>query len=484
MHRILRLTTSVALLLAVVATSPVAAAATGSATQSEDIRWRGAVAGFEFIVTFTAAQDGSGYTATLAIPAQGLSGSALTNVVYDDTEIVFTLPIAPPDGATWRATREAGATTAEGELEQGVNVVPFTMEMVAVGEEVGPNRPQTPEPPFPYTEQDVAYTNDADGTLLAGTLTVPPGDGAFPAALLITGSGAQNRDEEILGHKPFLVIADHLTRNGIAVLRVDDRGIGGSTGDMSVATSQDFASDVLAGVRFLSARPEIDADRIGLIGHSEGGIVAPMVAAESDDVAFIVLLAGSGISGRELMVMQLAAVQRSIGRPEANVEQQMEAQRSLLELASEGAGLPALTDAVGALTRIQIANVPEAQRPSTAELEPAIEAQARQLRAPWWRFFLTFDPGTALRRVECPVLAMNGSLDTQVPAGPNLAAIGEALTAAGNNDVTLEDLEGLNHLFQTATTGSPAEYATIEETFAPAALDLITNWVLARVGEA
>ncbi len=483
MHRNVRLTPFLALLIVAIATLLAAPAGAGSgATQSEEVRWRGALAGIEFIVTFTPAADGSGHTATIDIPAQGLSGGQLTDVVYTDTEIAFTLLIAPPNGATWRATRAAGATSAEGELEQGANVVPFTMELVPAGEAVGPTRPQTPEPPFPYSEREVAYTNDADGTRLAGTLTVPPGTGPFPAALLITGSGAQNRDEEILGHKPFLVIADHLTRNGIAVLRVDDRGVGGSTGDMALATSEDFAGDVRAGVRFLAMQAEIDAGRIGLIGHSEGGIVAPMVAAETDGIAFIVLLAGTGVPGADLMVMQLAAVQRSIGRPEDNVEQQIEVQRRLLELAGEGADLPALTNVVAELTRIQMSSVPEGQRPSTEELGPAIEAQARQLTAPWWRFFLTYDPRTALRRVRCPVLAINGSLDTQVPPGPNLDAIREALAEAGNDDVTIEELDGLNHLFQNATTGSPAEYAAIEETFAPAALDLITNWVLQTVG--
>ena len=238
------------------------------ATQEEEVRWQGSVVGLGFIVTFAPEEDGSGYKATMDIPAQGLSGAELTNVVYSETEIAFTLSIAPPNGATWRATRQVGATAAEGEFEQGGNVVPFPMELVPDGKVLGPRRPQTPEPPFAYDEREVAYTSEADGTKLAGTLTEPRGDGPFPAVLLITGSGAQNRDEEVFGHKPFLVIADHLTSKGIAVLRVDDRGIGGSTGEMSMATSEDFASDVLAGVHFLTEQSEIDPSRIGLIGHS------------------------------------------------------------------------------------------------------------------------------------------------------------------------------------------------------------------------
>lgn len=469
------------LAFALTALTILPAAAAGPQEAAGEVSWSGVIAGaIEFFVTFTPTDDGSGYSATLDIPAQGLSGAPLTGVVYTDTEIAFTLAIAPPSGATWRATREAGATTVTGELEQGATKVDFTMEMLAAGEEAGPPRPQTPQPPFPYSEREVAYVNEVDGARLAGTLTVPPGAGPFPAVLLITGSGPQNRDEEILGHKPFLVIADHLSRSGIAVLRVDDRGIGESTGDLASATTETFAGDAVAGVAFLAAQPQIDAGAIGLLGHSEGGIVAAMVAAESDAVAFIVLLAGPALPGSELMVIQLEAVQRAIGRPEDNIARQLVAQRRLLELAGAGADLPALTEAVAELTRIQVAAIPEEQRPSTEDLDPAIEAQAAQLMAPWWRFFINFDPRTALRRVRCPVLALNGGVDTQVPAAANLSGIGAALQDAGNPDVTIEELEGLNHLFQTARTGSPSEYADIEETFSPRALELITAWILER----
>jgi len=467
---------------AAAAESIVAAPAPQDTAQSDVARWKGAVAGMEFFVIFTPADDGSGFTATLAIPLQGLSDAPLANVVYTDTEIVFTLEIAPPDGATWRATREPGAETASGELTQGAAQVPFTMEMIGADEVVELVRPQTPEPPFPYSEREVSYTNPADDTELAGTLTIPDGQGPFAAALLITGSGAQNRDEELLGHKPFLVIADHLSRNGIAVLRVDDRGVGGSTGDPAVANTEDFVGDVLTGVAFLSEQPEIDAGRIGLIGHSEGGIVAPMAAARSDDVAFILLLAGPGLPGEELMVMQLAAVQRSIGRPEENVERQMAAQKNLLELAGSGADFAAVRQAVAELTEIQLSTAPEGQRPSGEELSTAIDREAQGLMAPWWQFFLTFDPRTALREVECPVLALNGTLDTQVPWAENLWAIDDALTEGGNSDFITRELEGLNHLFQSATTGSPTEYMAIEETFSPIALDAMTEWILARFG--
>jgi hypothetical protein len=463
---------------AVVAILTPAAARQVAAEES----WRGVLEiGLEFFVTFTPA-PGGGYTATLDIPAQGLSEYPVTEVVYTATEIAFTLPIAPPGGATWRATRTAGAANATGELQQGASTVTFTMELLEEGEDAAPSRPQTPRPPFPYSERPVSYVNEIDGTQRAGTLTIPDGPRPFPAVLLVSGSGAQNRDGELLGHKPFWVLADHLSRNGIAVLRVDDRGVGESGGDPEIATTEDFAGDAIAGVRFLAEQDGVRAAAVGIIGHSEGGVVAPIAASRSDDVAFIVLLAGSALPGSELMVMQLEAVQRSIGRPSDNIERQIVVQRRLLRLAGEGADLPALTDAVAELTRIQISTVPEDQRPSMEDLEPAIEAQAQQLRLPWWRFFISFDPRTALRQVDVPVLALNGSLDTQVPAEQNLGAIRQALAEAGNPDATIEELEGLNHLFQTAETGGPAEYAAIEETFAPVALERIANWINARFG--
>ena len=469
----------VALLAPMVLFSTPAAAT--PAQEEEGIRWKGVIAGqLEFFVTFVPGEGGEGYTATVDIPMQGLQAGELTEVVYTDEEMAFTLPIAPPSGATWKLAREG--RTASGTLTQGGQEIPITMEIMEDGEPAGPPRPQTPQPPFPYSEHEVTYVNSADGTRLAGTLTIPDGGGPHPVALLITGSGAQDRDESLLGHQPFWVIADHLGRNGIAVLRVDDRGVGGSTGSVATSTSNDFAGDVLAGVTFLRERTEIDAGQIGLIGHSEGGIVASMAAARSDDVAFIVLLAGSAMTGRELMPLQLAAVQRSIGRPEDNIERQVEAQEKLLDLVIADADRIEVRQAVADLIEIQRSNFAQDQRPPDEQLGPVIDNQTDQVLTPWYRHFLTFDPRAALRQVTCPVLALNGSLDVQVPAPENLGEIHKALEEAGNEDVTTRQLEGLNHLFQSATTGSPGEYAVIEETFAPVALDLLTAWIRKRAG--
>ncbi len=442
-------------------------------------KWRGTIdlssvaqGELEFFVVFTPGADGS-FSATLSIPAQGAVDLPVGELVYTDERIEFTLAVQPP--GQFRADRDGDE--AKGVLSQGVEL-PISLRKVAAGEVTGPARPQTPHPPFPYEAREVSYSNPEDGTVLAGTLTIPEGSGPHPAALLITGSGSQDRDETIFGHKPFLVIADHLTRNGVAVLRVDDRGVGGSKGEVAGATSFDFAGDVRAGIEFLRLQSEIAADRIGLIGLSEGGLIAPIVAARNDRVAFIVLLAGPGLSGRELMPLQLAAIQRAGGRPEDNIRRQLEAQARMHDLVVSGAGEAELRVAVEALVDVQLETATPEQR--EAARDAAVATALRQIRTPWWQTFLATDPRQYLASVECPVLALNGRLDLQVPADPNLPAIEQALTEAGNDDVTARELENLNHLFQTAMTGSVAEYSRIEETFAPEALEIMTAWIRTR----
>lgn len=454
-------------------------AALPATAQEEGERWRGAVdlsafggSELEFFVTFVR-DDAGTVSATITIPAQGAADVPLSDVVYDGQRIEFTLQTRP-NSAVFQADRDGD--TATGTLQQGVEM-PMQMELLAPDEEAAPDRPQDPRPPFPYAEEEVGYENPDDGAVLAGTLTLPEGDGPHPAAILITGSGSQDRDETIFGHRPFRVLADHLSRRGVAVLRVDDRGIGGSTGPVEGVTSEDFAGDVAAGVRFLAAREDIDAARIGLIGHSEGGLIAPMVATRMpDDVAYLVLLAGTGIPGRELMPLQLAALQRAAGRSEDNVERQMAAERELIARIVDGADEAALREALAALVDVQMEEVPAGRLPEGYR-EQAIATGLTQVSSAWYRSFLTNDPRRWLRQVECPVLALNGSLDLQVPAEVNLEAIEAALREGGNDAVTTRELPGLNHLFQTATTGHVAEYGQITETFAPAALEVISDWV-------
>lgn len=329
-------------------------------------------------------------------------------------------------------------------------------------------RPQTPRPPFPYRAEEVAFDSVPGQVRLAGTLTLPAGKGPFPAAVLITGSGQQDRDETILGHKPFLVLADALTRRGIAVLRLDDRGAGGSTGDFAKASMEDFVIDAQAAVRALRARPDIDPAKVGLIGHSEGGMIGPAVASQDPKIAFVVMMAGPGVPMHDVMAAQRAAIGRAAGANPANMAiNEMLVQRA--ETAMAGA-----RDAADADGRIR-----KALADFTPTLPPAvIDRVVRQLSGAGMRSMLAYDPRAPLTTLRIPVLALDGSKDTQVVAAQNLPALREALK--GDPQATVMEMPGLNHLFQTAGTGSPNEYAQIEETISPTALKVVADWVAAH----
>lgn len=415
---------------------------------------------------------GEGLSATLISVDQGGASFPATVQTRADS-VTFDAPMV---GAAYRAVLSANRDTLTGTWTQGPGALPLVMVRGADAE-MAVRRPQEPRPPFPYREEEVSYESAA-GVRLAGTLTLPAGAGPHPAVLLITGSGPQDRDETIFNHKPFLLLADYLTRRGIAVLRVDDRGVGRSTGTFGIATSEDFARDAAAGVRFLDARPDIGP--VGIIGHSEGGMIAPMVAARSPEVRFLVLLAGPGMPITEAMALQADRVLRSSGAPDSLVRRltglNREMYAAVLAEADSAALYTRLRD-VG--TRYRAGLTAEEQNlPGLRESDVA--DNARLLTTPWWRWFLRYDPAPALRQVRVPVLALNGSLDVQVIADPNLEGIRQAL--AGNPDVTVEKLEGLNHLFQTATTGAPGEYGNIEETIAPAVLQRVGDWIVERVG--
>ena len=343
-----------------------------------------------------------------------------------------------------------------------------------------PNRPQTPQAPFPYEAREVTYSNPIEGNTIAGTLTVPEGAGPHPAALLITGSGSQDRDETIFQHKPFWVIADYLSRRGIAVLRVDDRGIGGSDGVRVGLTSEDFAGDVAAGLAFLRSQAEIDDAGIGLIGHSEGGLIGPMVAADDDEVAFVVMLAGPGVKGADLLRLQNELILRAAGMSDEYVASQIELQLSLWEAMMAAMEEAVIDERLRALLDMQLASLPAEER--ALARDNAFAAAKVQVTSEWLRFFLAADPAVYLEKVNAPVLALNGTLDLQVSAEQNLPAVEAALARAGNTDVTIKSLERLNHLFQEAGTGQVSEYGLIEETFSPAVLELMAAWLSQRVG--
>ena len=421
------------------------------------------------LIFHIASAPGTGTTATLDSIDQGAKGIPVTAVTRTGDKLLFEIKAIQ---GSFEGTLSADGHAIAGTWRQGANGFPLTLTRRAAGA-VAPtaNRPQTPVRPFPYREEEVSYVNAAsvDKVSLAGTLTLPQGKGPFPAAMLIAGSGPNGRDEDILGHKLFLVLSDYLTRQGIAVLRVDKRGVGHSTGDYGKATSVDFASDVKAGLAWLRTRSDIDRRHVGLIGHSEGGLIAPMVAADDPAIAFVVLMAGPGENGTKILLEQGALILKAGGMSDSAVVENTAGRAAMFKVARDETD-PARRDAE--LHRV-LASLDKAGR-----LTPqAADAQIKMLSNDWFRFFLSYEPAPTLARLRMPVLALGGSLDLQVPPEENLAAIRTAL--AGDKDVTIVELPGLNHLFQTAKTGAPGEYGTIEETMAPLALKTVSDWIIA-----
>ena len=416
---------------------------------------------------------GGNWVGLIDVPSQGLRGLPLTGVRREGNVITGELGV-PAAAAKITAEFSEDRQRLTGRFKQG----PFDLEIDFPRDaDYAPptfNRPQHPEPPYPYIAREVTIEHP-DGHVLAGTLTIPEGPGPFPAAVLISGSGPQDRDETIFRHKPFLVIADYLTRHDIAVLRCDDRGTAGSTGSFSGATSADFATDTLAAMRFLPTVDGIDPGRIGLIGHSEGGLIAPMVAGMTDDVGFMVLLAGTGVRGDKLLEVQGELVAKAAGADRAVIAANRVQQQRLFELILEGGEGDELEQELRQLVRSQL----EMAGVEPNALDDAVEAQVKQVMSPWMQYFILYDPRPALGQVRCPVLALNGMLDLQVYHDQNLPEIEKAITLGGG-DVTIRRYEGLNHLFQPAKTGAISEYATIETTFDEAVLRDIVRWIHAN----
>lgn len=382
---------------------------------------------------------------------------------------------------TFEGTASADGNSVAGTWSQGGPQLDLTLRRSETSPKPEkPKRPQTPVAPFPYTAMDVTFPGLQDGVVLAGTLTVPstpkPASG-FPAAILISGSGPQDRDETLLDHKPFAVIADALTRRGICVLRFDDRGTAESTGDFGAATSEDFASDVEGAIRCLQSQPDVNAKQVGLIGHSEGGLIAPIVSVRNSDVAWIVLLAGPAVTGAEILKSQGRLIAQAEGVTDSDVlNAQTKSQDVLISLVLQNPKASADELLPKALEQLQ-EMVPK-EEPKLAEFKAELTGGLRELNSPWFRFFLIHDPGAVLEKVTCPVLALNGEKDTQVDPKLNLSRIRDALKNAGNEQSTVEEIPGVNHLFQSCRTGGVSEYNTIEETMSPAVLQKIADWVL------
>lgn len=412
-------------------------------------------------------------SATVDTLEEKVKGTLIDLVTFDEGSLRFEIKavLAQFEGLLIKNESEIS-----GQWTQAGQSFPLAFERGIKSVEV-PNRPQEPKLPLPYTEEHISFDNLEAGVTLSGTLTLPASKGPFPVVLLIAGSGRIDRDETVFGHKPFLVLADYLTRQGIAVLRYDKRGCGKSTGNYDKATSQDFSDDVLAGIAYIKSRKEVNSNQIGLIGHSEGGIIAPMVTAKSKDVAFAVLMAGTGVNGEEILYEQSALLQRAVGETEDTINRSRKFQEQMITLVKREPDRQIAAEQLQEITKNYMATLPETQEKVTLE---HLKRLAARVNNDWFRYYLTFDPSVTLKRMRVPVLVLNGELDLQVSSKQNLPVISKALEEAGNKDFTIIELPKLNHFFQTCETGSIAEYAKIEETIAPSVLNLITEWILER----
>ena len=443
----------------------------GSAAQEPAGVWEGTLSmdAASLRLVFRIAASPDGYTATLDSPDQGVRGIPVDSVAFRGGELAFRIGAL---NASFRGNLLPGG------MLMGEFVQFGRSSMLLFTRREAPRRPQTPQPPFPYATREVTFPSRAAGVTLAGTLTLPDSLPLRAAVVLVTGSGLQNRDEELFDHKPFWVIADYLTRRGIAVLRYDDRGFGASETEqralLADATTADFALDALGAVDWLRAQPGFDAVRIGILGHSEGGTIAFLAAAEEPAVAFVVSLAGGLVPGGRLSLLQnrRAMELQGLDAPMIDVCCRLIGRCHAMLRATPLAELPGRLSALKAELSAdpEVQALPETLRTHILRLLDGAAA------SPWVYHFLTFDPSEAIRRTgDRPVLALNGALDRQVDAGVNLGAVRRLL---GDSELlTVKEYPSLNHLFQHCTTGDVAEYETIEETFSPAVLTDLAAWI-------
>lgn len=406
------------------------------------------------------------YVTTLDSPDQGANGIKTQTTSFNDSTLIIQIPVIH---ASYKGKLNSD-NTINGTFTQGMPL-PLNLKK---GEASRPKRPQEPQPPFPYRSEEVTVRNERDGINLAGTLTLPEKGTKFPAVVMVTGSGAQNRDEEIMGHKPFFVIADYLTRNGIAVLRCDDRGTAASQGTHATATNEDFATDTEAMVNYLRSRKEINAKKIGIIGHSAGGIIAFIVAKKDPSIAFVVSLAGAGVRGDSLMLKQVELISKSQGMPDAVWQGMKPSIRNRYAILQQTDKTPE------ELQKELYADVTKTMSPEQLKDLNTIQqlsAQISSMTSPWYLHFMRYDPGQDLKKLKCPVLALNGKKDIQVDAVMNLTAIQKRITGNGNKNVTVKAYPNLNHLFQTCEKGTLTEYGQLEETINPEVLKDIIEWI-------
>jgi uncharacterized protein len=437
-------------------------------------QWNGElkIQGTQLRLIFNIIKTDNGVSSTMDSPDQGAKGIPTRTTSFENSILKITIASAKIE----YEGKLGQDNVIVGTFKQGGQSFPMNLSKEKIEKEKL-IRPQEPIKPYPYYSEVITFENKKARISLAGTLTLPKKEGVFPVVILISGSGPQNRDEELLGHKPFLVSSDFLTKNGIAVLRYDDRGTALSKGDFKTATSADFATDVESAITYLKTRKEINKKKIGLIGHSEGGLIAPMVANKSKDVAFIVLLAGTGIQGDQILLLQQKLIGKASGVSNEDLQKSELENRKVFEIVNNSTNLEKLNIDLTDFIKQTLKDNPNAEKPEGMSDDDFVKLQVKQIATPWMQYFIKYNPAPALEKVKCPVLAINGEKDLQVPPKENLEAIKKALTKGGNKKVTIKELPNLNHLFQECKTGSPEEYADIEQTFSPTALTEILEWI-------
>lgn len=423
-------------------------------------------------IVFHIQKSGEEYSATLDSPDQGAKDIPTSKVSFDGKRLEIDVPVIK---GTYAGRYYSDSSFFNGMWSQGGRSLP--LNLVKTNQNFEIIRPQEPKKPYPYNEEEVTFENKKAGDELSGTFTYPKVGKKFTTVLLIPGSGPHNRNEEILGHKPFLVISDYLSRHGIAVLRYDDRGVGKSTGYYPGATSKDLASDAAAAVNYLKTRK--DVEKIGLLGHSEGGIIAPMVENQNKNVSFIILMAAPGIPCDQILLQQSYLIGKGSGENDSTLEITKKLNEKIYNIIKEN------SDSSQAAYKLEkvASDFYENSSPQFKQALGTKEnflSQLKPVLSPWFRYFIKYDPRPALEKVKCPVLAIDGSKDVQVPPKEDIAAIKKALVDGGNKKIKIVEFDGLNHLFQTAKSGLPSEYNKISETISPKVLELITNWILEK----
>ncbi len=452
----------------------------GSTINAQDITgsWNGIlkIQGTQLRLIFNISKTEKGYTSTMDSPDQGAKGIPVTSTKFENSILKIELTNI---GITYEGTLNK-ENTFIGTFKQSGLTFPLNLSKEKSKKEKIV-RPQEPSKPYPYYSEEITFNNKADNIILSGTLTLPKKDGNFPAVILITGSGPQNRDEELMGHKPFLVLSAYLTKKGIAVLRFDDRGTAKSTGNFKSATTADFARDVESALKYLKSRKEINHNKIGLIGHSEGGIIAPMVASKNKNVDFIILLAGTGIRGDKLLLLQQEEIGSASGISKKDLSKARVINKGAFDIVLKTNDIETLKKELTNYLKESLKDLPKSEIPKGTSIDDYVQLQVKQLTSPWIIYFIKYNPATILEKVKCPVFAINGNKDLQVSSKVNLPAIKKALIKGGNKSVTTKELASLNHLFQECEIGLPSEYSTIEQTFSPIALEEISNWILKQV---